>query len=121
MPSVGGTDRGTVKPDTVMMAKIVQGSDFKGVVNYILDKNKSAKIIASDGLFVEDKATIVLSFEAQAQMNPKVTKSVGHIALSFSKKRRSPIDRPCDGRNRIGIHGEDGHYRYPVLHSPSLR
>lgn len=81
-----------------MMAKIVQGSDFKGVVNYILDKNKSAKIIASDGLFVEDKATIVLSFEAQAQMNPKVTKSVGHIALSFSKKDEARLtDRAMAG------------------------
>lgn len=69
-----------------MMAKIVQGSDFKGVVSYILDKNKNAKIIASDGLFVEDKATIAMSFEAQAQMNPRVTKAVGHIALSFSKE-----------------------------------
>ena len=81
-----------------MMAKIVQGSDFKGVVNYILDKNKNAKIIASDGLLVEDKATIVLSFEAQTQMNPRVTKSVGHIALSFSKEDETRlIDRAMAG------------------------
>ncbi len=69
-----------------MMAKIVQGSGFKGVVNYILDKNKDAKIIAYDGLFIEDKVTIAMSFETQAQMNPRVTKTVGHIALSFSKE-----------------------------------
>lgn len=71
-----------------MMAKIVQGSNFKGVVNYILDKNKDAKIIAFDGLLVEDKATIAMSFEAQAQMNPRVTKAVGYIALSFSKRTK---------------------------------
>ena len=69
-----------------MIAKITKGSSFKGVVSYILDKEKDAGIIACDGLFVEDKDTIVLSFEAQAGMNPKVTKPVGHIALAFSKE-----------------------------------
>lgn len=81
-----------------MMAKIVRGSDFKGVVNYILDKNKEAKIIASDGLFIEDKATITMSLEAQAQMNPRVAKAVGHIALSFSKEDEARLtDRVMAG------------------------
>lgn len=81
-----------------MMAKIVQGSNFKGVVNYILDKNKDARIIACDGLLVENKATIAMSFEAQAQMNPRVTKSVGHIALSFSKEDEARLtDRAMAG------------------------
>ena len=69
-----------------MIAKIVKGSNFKGVVNYILDKEKNAKILVCDGLFAENKETIVGSFEAQARMNPKVTKPVGHIALAFSKE-----------------------------------
>ena len=69
-----------------MMAKIVKGSDFKGVVNYILDKDKNAQVVAFDGLFMENKETIAMSFNAQSQMNNKVTKPVGHIALSFSKK-----------------------------------
>ena len=69
-----------------MIAKIIKGSKFKGVVNYILDKEKDAKIIVCDGLFAENKETIVMSFEAQARMNPKVTKPVGHIALAFSKE-----------------------------------
>lgn len=55
-----------------MIAKIVKGSSFKGVVNYILDKEKDAKILACDGLFAEDKDTIAMSFEAQSKMNPKV-------------------------------------------------
>ena len=38
-----------------MMAKIVKGSDFKGVVNYILDKDKNAQVVASDGLFLENR------------------------------------------------------------------
>ena len=69
-----------------MIAKIVKGSRFKGVVNYILDKEKDAKILVCDGLFVENKDTIAMSFEAQSRMNPKVTKPVGHISLAFSKE-----------------------------------
>ena len=69
-----------------MIAKITKGSSFRGVVNYILDKEKDAKILACDGLFAEDKDTIAMSFEAQSKMNPKVTKSVGHISLVFSKE-----------------------------------
>ena len=69
-----------------MIAKIVRGSNFKGVVSYILDKEKDAKILVCDGLFAENKETIAGIFEAQARMNPKVTKPVGHIALAFSKE-----------------------------------
>ncbi len=69
-----------------MMAKIVKGSDFKGVVDYILDKNKGTRIVACDGLFMENRDTIAMSFNIQSQMNGKVAKPVGHIALSFSKE-----------------------------------
>ncbi len=69
-----------------MMAKIVKGSDFKGVVDYILDKDKNAQVVAYEGLFMENKDTIAMSFNVQRQMNNKVAKPVGHIALSFSKE-----------------------------------
>ena len=69
-----------------MMAKIVKGSDFKGVVDYILDKGKNAQVVAYDGLFMENKETIAMSFNAQSLMNDNVAKPVGHIALSFSKE-----------------------------------
>ena len=69
-----------------MIAKIIKGSNFKGVVSYILDKEKDARILVCDGLFAENKETIAGSFEAQARMNPRVTKPVGHIALAFSKE-----------------------------------
>ena len=69
-----------------MIAKIVKGSSFKGVVNYILDKGKDAKILVCDGLFAENNDTIAMSFEAQSKMNPKVTKPVGHISLAFHKE-----------------------------------
>lgn len=69
-----------------MMAKIVKGSDFKGVVDYILDKDKGVQKIAAEGLFMENKDTIAMSFNIQSRMNGKVSKPVGHIALSFSKE-----------------------------------
>ena len=69
-----------------MIAKIVKGSSFRGVVGYILDKEKNAKILVCDGLFAEDKDTIAMSFEAQSKMNPKVMKPVGHISLAFHKE-----------------------------------
>ena len=69
-----------------MMAKIVKGSDFKGVVDYIHDKGKNAQVVAYDGLFMENKETIAMSFNAQSLMNGNVAKPVGHIALSFSKE-----------------------------------
>lgn len=69
-----------------MIAKIVKGSNFRGVVNYILDKEKDSKILVCDGLFSENKYKIVMSFEAQSGINPRVTKPVGHIALAFSRE-----------------------------------
>lgn len=69
-----------------MMAKIVHGSNFKGVVDYILDKDKGVQLVAHEGLFMENKDTIAMSFNIQSQMNGKVAKPVGHIALSFSKE-----------------------------------
>lgn len=69
-----------------MIAKIMKGSDFRGVVSYILNDEKGTQIIDADGLFLENNDTIAQGFIGQAQMNPKVTKAVGHIALSFSKE-----------------------------------
>lgn len=92
-----------------MMAKIVKGSDFKGVVDYILDKNKGTKTVACDGLFMENKDTIAMSFNVQSQMNIKVAKPVGHIALSFSKEDEPRLtDRAMAGialeyMERMGI------------------
>ena len=69
-----------------MMAKIVKGSDFKGVVDYILDKDKGTQVVAYDGLFMENKETVAMGFNVQSQMNNRIAKPVGHIALSFSKE-----------------------------------
>ena len=50
-----------------MMAKIVKGKAFKGVVNYILDKQKNTEIVDFDGLRVKSKPSIVQSFVTQPE------------------------------------------------------
>ena len=75
-----------------MIAKIMKGSDFKAVVYYILNDEKGTQIIDSDSLFLENNDTIAQGFIGQAQMNPRVTKAVGHIALSFSKEDVPRLD-----------------------------
>lgn len=74
-----------------MIAKIVKGSGFREVTGYIIDSKKDARIIAHAGLFIEDVNTITKAFEAQAGMNPKVSRPVGHIALGFSKEDESRL------------------------------
>ena len=74
-----------------MIAKIVKGSGFREVTGYIIDSKKNARIIAHAGLFIEDVNTITKAFEAQAGMNPKVSRPVGHIALGFSKEDESRL------------------------------
>lgn len=75
-----------------MIAKIMKGSDFRAVVYYILNDEKGTQIIDADGLFLENNDTIAQGFISQAQMNPRVTKAVGHIALSFSKEDAPRLD-----------------------------
>ena len=75
-----------------MIAKIMKGSDFRAVVYYILNDEKGTQIIDSDGLFLENNDTIAQGFIGQAQMNPRVTKAIGHIALSFSKEDAPRLD-----------------------------
>ncbi|GHT62335.1 hypothetical protein AGMMS50239_15380 [Bacteroidia bacterium] len=67
-----------------MVAKIVKGKNFKGVVNYVLDKTKQTELIAVEGVRLKSKESIIRSFITQAGLNPKVSLSVGHISLDFS-------------------------------------
>ena len=67
-----------------MIAKIMKGSSFKGVINYILDPKKGTELIDSLGLRTDSINHIVQSFIDQTDLNPRVSKVVGHISLSFS-------------------------------------
>lgn len=65
-----------------MMAKIVQGRGFKGVINYVLDKSK-AEVLWADGLRLSSRDSIVQSFITQSKLN-SVSKPITHISLDFS-------------------------------------
>ena len=71
-----------------MIGKLKKGSSFGGCVRYVTGKDE-AKILASDGVLLGTNAEIVQSFELQRQLNPRIKKPVGHIALSFK-----PEDKP---------------------------
>lgn len=72
-----------------MIAKIVQGRGFKGVVNYVLDKNK-AELLEADGLRLNGKDSIIHSFITQSSLNP-IAKSVAHISLDFSAQDKEKL------------------------------
>ena len=72
-----------------MIAKIVQGRGFKGVVNYVLDKNK-AELLAADGLRLSTKDSVVRSFITQSSLNP-ISKPVSHISLDFSAQDKEKL------------------------------
>ena len=65
-----------------MIAKIVTGASFGGCTAYAYGKDQ-AEVIAYDGIIPDDPKIAAKCFEVQAQLNPKVSKPVGHIAISF--------------------------------------
>lgn len=69
-----------------MIAKIVKGQDFAGVVNYILDKKKGTELLDSEGLRLKNKEAMIESFRQQSELNLRISKPVYHISLSFSAK-----------------------------------
>lgn len=74
-----------------MIAKIIKGAVFKNLVNYILDEKKGTKLLGFDGIRTQDNDLISLSFQYQAQLNHKVEKPVGHIALGFSAQDKEVL------------------------------
>ena len=71
-----------------MIGKLKKGSSFGGCIRYVTGKDE-AKILASDGVLLGTNTEMTQSFELQRQLNPRIKKPVGHIALSFK-----PEDKP---------------------------
>ena len=65
-----------------MIGKIMKAASFSRCVHYVKGKEE-ARILASDGVLLTTTQDIIDSFEFQRQMNPRISKPVGHIALSF--------------------------------------
>ncbi|MDX9906737.1 MAG: relaxase/mobilization nuclease domain-containing protein [Bacteroidales bacterium] len=73
-----------------MIAKIVQGRGFRGVVNYVLDK-KDARLLYAEGVRLKDKESVIHSFVTQSRLNPKIAKPVAHISLNFSAQDKAGL------------------------------
>lgn len=73
-----------------MIAKIVQGRGFRGVVNYVLDKDHS-QLLYAEGVRLKDKESIIQSFVVQQKLNPKIAKPVAHISLDFSVQDKNRL------------------------------
>jgi len=76
-----------------MIAKIVQGQGFRGVIGYVLEKEK-ADLLYAEGVRIKDKELIVKSFVAQQKLNPKIVKPVAHISLDFSVQDKHKLTNP---------------------------
>ena len=71
-----------------MIAKIVTAASFGGCTAYAYGKDQ-AEVIAHDGIIPDDPKIAAKCFEIQSHLNPRVSKPVGHIAISFK-----PEDKP---------------------------
>lgn len=76
-----------------MIAKIVKGASLRGCVQYVTGKD-NATVLASDGVLLGSVGNIADSFEYQRALNPRCSKPVGHIALSFKPEDK---DKLTDG------------------------
>ena len=60
----------------------MKAASFSRCVHYVTGK-EDARILASNSVLLTTTQDIIDSFEFQRQMNPRISKPVGHIALSF--------------------------------------
>ena len=68
-----------------MIAKIIKGADFGGVINYMLSKEeRKVKVLTSNNIGFTDQNLCAHEFTLQASMHPNVHKPVCHTILSFS-------------------------------------
>ena len=73
-----------------MIGKIMKAASFRGCVQYVTGK-EGATILASDGVLLGSVDSITNSFEYQRQMNTRISKPVGHIALSFKPEDKDKL------------------------------
>ena len=68
-----------------MIAKIIKGTNFSGVVSYMLSKREDkVKVLQANGVRSSLPNDIAYDFNLQASMRPSVQKPVCHTILSFS-------------------------------------
>ena len=68
-----------------MISKIIKGTNFSGVVSYMLSKREGqVKVLQANGVRSSLPNDIAHDFNLQASMRPNVQKPVCHTILSFS-------------------------------------
>ena len=66
-----------------MIGNITTGTDFRGLVNYLLDPNKTPEIIDTN-LAGTDSNTMIWELNACAEQRPTTKKPVKHISIGFA-------------------------------------
>lgn len=82
-----------------MYGKILHGSSFGGLVNYVNDSRKNATLVAaSDGINLTNNQTITDSFVMHAGLSCRTKKPVAHFVLAFSPHDASRINNAILGQ-----------------------
>ena len=79
-----------------MIAKIIKGTSFSGMIAYMLGKREGmARILDGEGVRVDATSNeIAVDFNLQASMRPNIKKPVCHAILSFSAEDAERLDDP---------------------------
>lgn len=91
-----------------MIGKPITGRSFGGCVRYVVNK-QDAKIIAAEGVRMQNAGTITHDFNLQRKMRPELGKAVGHLVLSWSKEDLSKlsdqimVERAKEYMDKVGI------------------
>jgi hypothetical protein len=66
-----------------VIGKIITGSSFRGLVNYLLDPSKTPEIISTN-LAGTDRNTMIWELNACGSQRPTTKKPVKHISIGFA-------------------------------------
>ena len=107
--------RNRQKGGCYMIGKLKKGSSFAGCIRYVTGKDE-AKILASDGVLLGTNAEMTQSFELQRQLNPRIKKPVGHIALSFKPEDKPRLTDEFMAKIALEYMQMMGNKRYSIHH-----
>jgi hypothetical protein len=91
-----------------MMGKPITGRSFGGCIRYVVDKQQ-AKILAAEGVRMQNASTLAQDFNMQRKMRPELSKAVGHLVLSWSKEDLAKLsddimmERAKEYMEKVGI------------------
>ncbi|WP_439697972.1 relaxase/mobilization nuclease domain-containing protein [Mucilaginibacter sp. AW1-7] len=91
-----------------MMGKPITGRSFGGCIRYVVDK-QDAKILAAEGVRMQNTSTLAHDFNLQRKLRPELGKAVGHLVLSWSKEDLAKlnddimVERAKEYMEKVGI------------------